>query len=128
MNSRLRLSTKVSVTAREWLHSGCRAQFVFINACSVGQQSLHAGDLHGFPLAIRVRGTVTEVSALAPVRSGAARRFARTFYELWASEDSLAAYRGACLEAIRLGRSPSEWAPYLHSGAPVGLAVEKPGE
>lgn len=129
MDSRLELSTKVAVTARDWLHSGCRAQFVFINACSVGRQSLHAGDLNGFPLAFRVRGAVTEVSALAPVRGTAAHQFARVFYQRWACEDSLKAYHAACVEAIRLGWNASDWAPYLHAGAPAVLASKEfPGE
>lgn len=128
MGSRLALSSKISVAAGDWLRSGCRAQFVFINACSLGRHSPHAGDLNGFPLAIRARGAVTEVSALSPVPSLPARAFARLFYERWPGRDSLRAYQHACLEAIRRGTSPSGWAPYLHSGAPVRLPARKPVE
>ena len=121
MNSRLRLSTKVSVTAGEWLRAGCRAKFVFLNACSVGRHSPHAGDLNGFPLAIRARGAITEISALSPVPSDAARTFARRFYRQWSTYDSLSAYQGACCEAIHSGVAAAGWVPYMHSGVPIKL-------
>lgn len=120
-DSRLRLSESVSLTAGEWLRSGCRSTFVFVNACNVGRHAPHAGDLNGFPLALRARGAVTEVSALGPVPSRAARSFARTFYALWPGRDSLTAYQKTCREAINRGAPPCDWAPYLHTGSALHL-------
>ncbi|MFX0576257.1 CHAT domain-containing protein [Nocardia nepalensis] len=121
LRSRLRLSTRVSLDAGDWLRSSCRAAFVFMNACDVGMPALHAGDLNGFPLAVRARGAVASIAALAPVRSGAARRFAELYYTHWSLGDSLSAFQAACREVIASGESVSGWAPYLHTGSPVRL-------
>ncbi|WP_247697547.1 CHAT domain-containing protein [Streptomyces sp. b94] len=128
-DSRLRLSENVELTAGDWLRSGCQSTFVFVNACDVGRHAPHAGDLNGFPLALRARGTLTEVSALGPVPTQAARSFARRFYSLWPGRDSLAAYQDTCQEAISRGAPPCDWAPYLHTGRTLHLpaAQARPG-
>ncbi|PWK39471.1 CHAT domain-containing protein [Actinoplanes xinjiangensis] len=121
MASRLRLSPSVAVTAGEWLRSGCRATFAFTNACSVGRHTPHAGDLNGFPLALRARGVVSEISALAPVPAVGGKQFAHLFYGGWAGQDSLTAYQQACLATIAAGGRPCDWAPYVHGGTPLPL-------
>ncbi|WP_028804785.1 CHAT domain-containing protein [Streptomyces sp. 142MFCol3.1] len=126
-DSRLRLSENVSLTAGEWLSTGCRSTFVFVNACNVGRHAPHAGDLNGFPLALRARGTVTEVSALGPVPSDAARSFARRFYSLWPGRDSLTAYQETCQDAINRGAPPCDWAPYMHTGNGLHLPAPPAG-
>ncbi|WP_181799055.1 CHAT domain-containing protein [Kitasatospora acidiphila] len=118
--SRLNLTKDVSVSAYEWLHWGCRASLAFLNACSSGLQIPHAGDLNGFPLALRVRGVTAEISCSAPVRSGAAHNFAKEFYSRLAECDTLSAYQGA-QRAILRGCSPVNWIQYLHVGFPVFL-------
>ncbi|MEU3050347.1 CHAT domain-containing protein [Streptomyces sp. NPDC006984] len=119
MNSTLQLSESVLLTAGEWLREGCYSTFAFINACSVGRHAPHAGDLNGFPLALRARGTIAEVSALSPVPIAAARTFAQTFYASWPGRDSLAAYQQACQRTIAREAPPCDWAPYLHTGIPL---------
>ena len=125
MASELRLSRTVGLTAGDWLRQGCRASFVFVNACNVGRNVPHAGDVNGFPLALRIRGTVAEVSALCPVDSATAGPFARSFYRHWVGQDSLDAYHATCLEAIGRAAPPSVWAPYVHTGVPVTLAARR---
>lgn len=123
--SRLELSPSVSIEASDWLRSGCRAAIAFVQACSVGRQEPHAGDLSGFPLALRVRGTIAEVSALSPIPAATAHDFAAAFYENLDGADSLRAYQAACIHFIRNGYQPSDWAPYLHAGPPVCLPRRK---
>ncbi|GGM76867.1 CHAT domain-containing protein [Dactylosporangium sucinum] len=120
--SELRLSRTVRLTAGDWLSQGCRASFVFVNACNVGRNVPHAGDVNGFPLALRIRGNVAEVSALCPVDSVTAGPFAQSFYRHWVGRDSLDAYHAACLDAIQRAEPPSVWAPYIHTGLPVTLS------
>ncbi|PTM99298.1 CHAT domain-containing protein [Streptomyces sp. VMFN-G11Ma] len=119
--SKLRLLDGVTVSASEWLHSGCGASLIFLNACTVGRQAPHAGDLNGFPLALRVRGAVAEVSCLTPVAASAAYEFAVTFYSKFVSHDTLTAYQSACQDAISQEKPPRNWIPYLHVGFPVSL-------
>ncbi|MEV0430086.1 hypothetical protein [Micromonospora sp. NPDC050495] len=126
MASELRLSRTVGLTAGDWLRQGCRASFVFVNACNVGRNVPHAGDVNGFPLALRIRGNVAEVSALCPVDSVTAGPFARSFYRHWTGQDSLGAYHATCLDAIARAEPPSVWAPYVHTGVPVTLAPRLP--
>lgn len=126
MGSRLRLSRSVAVTAGEWLRSGCQATFAFTNACSVGRHTPHAGDLNGFPLALRARGVVSEIAALAPVPTAGGHRFAHIFYDNWRGQDSLTAYQQACRTTIADGGRPYDWAPYLHAGVPVSLGAPEP--
>ncbi|MET7312770.1 hypothetical protein ABZS68_38610 [Streptomyces sp. NPDC005571] len=123
--SRLRLADDCAVSAGDWLHSGCKASLVFLNACSIGRPALRAGDLNGFPLALRVRGTLADVCALTTVGPEAAHRFATFFYAELPACDSLTAYRLACLKAIRGGEPTCTWVPYLHSGFPVRLPAAK---
>ncbi|MFE3636066.1 CHAT domain-containing protein [Streptomyces sp. NPDC059168] len=124
MASELRLSRKVRLTAGDWLRNGCRASFAFINACDVGHAFPHAGDVNGFPLALRVRGTGAAVSALCPVDGTTAGPFAHTFYQRWPGATSLEAYQAACCDAITRGDPPAVWAPYVHIGIPITLAAE----
>ncbi|WP_158781319.1 CHAT domain-containing protein [Streptomyces sp. NRRL S-237] len=119
--SKLRLLDGVTLSASEWLHSGCGASLIFLNVCTVGRQAPHAGDLNGFPLALRVRGAVAEVSCLTPVTASAAYEFAVTFYGKFASHDTLTAYQLACRDAISGGKPARNWVPYLHVGFPVSL-------
>jgi len=126
MTSRLRLSNRVTIKAGDWLRGGCRASFGFINACTVGRHAPHAGDLNGFPLALRVRGAVSTISALSLLPSAPARAFARAFYASWPGSDSLRAYQAACVEAIRRGDPACYWAPYLHTGPAVRLSDPRP--
>ncbi|MEV5383011.1 CHAT domain-containing protein [Streptomyces sp. NPDC052721] len=127
MASELQLSRKVRLTAGDWLRNGCRAYFAFINACNVGRAIPHAGDVNGFPLALRVRGTVASVSALCPVYAGAAGPFAHKFYQQWPGASSLEAYQATCCDAIRRGEPPAAWAPYVHIGFPITLAAKPSG-
>ncbi|MFI7643817.1 CHAT domain-containing protein [Nonomuraea sp. NPDC049400] len=121
-DSQLSLVDKTVVRAGDWLHSGCRAALVFLNACELGQGVVHrAGDLNGFPLALRARKTTADLSALSPVAPEDAHSFAAAFYEELPDSDSLAAFRQACLTAIGLEKPPSAWAPYVHSGFPVRI-------
>ncbi len=120
-SSVLRLSSRVEVTAGNWLRDGCRPDVAFINACTVGRPAPHAGDLNGFPLALRIRGARAVVAALTYIDPVHAHVFAAHFYESLASADTLTAYRSAITRAIRSGAPPSSWAPYLHSGVPVRL-------
>jgi len=99
---------------------------VFINACNVGRAVPHAGDVNGFPLALRIRGNIAEVSALCPVDSATAGPFAQAFYDRWADGNSLKAYHAACLDAIARGEPPATWAPYMHTGVPITLAPRTP--
>ncbi|MGW7368706.1 CHAT domain-containing protein [Streptomyces sp. NPDC054841] len=111
-----------AVTAKAWLHSGCRASLVFLNACEIGQGAVHhAGDLNGFPLALRARGTAADLSTVSLVNPGDAHRFAIAFYDELPKSDSLTAYRQACLKAVWMDNPACAWVPYVHSGFPVRM-------
>ncbi|MGW2787025.1 CHAT domain-containing protein [Streptomyces populi] len=122
-DSQLHLVPGVGVSAGDWLRRGCRATLVFLNACELGQGVVHrAGDLNGFPLALRARKTAADISALSPVDSADAHCFAAAFYEEMPKHDSLTAYYQACRKALKTERSACAWAPYVHSGFPVRVA------
>ncbi|SOD79189.1 CHAT domain-containing protein [Streptomyces sp. 1222.2] len=121
--SKLHLTTQVAVSAGEWLHSGCQASLIFLNACNSGLQEPHAGDLNGFPLALRVRGATSEISCLMPVNAEAAQNFAITFYDQLSACDTLTAYQ-ATQNIILREEPPINWIPYLHVGFPVSLKLQ----
>lgn len=114
--SRLDLSNSVTLTAADWLREGCSADFVFLNACSIGNSHTLPGDLEGFPLALRVRGVRTVVVALGDIPAEEARDFATTFYQELRTTDSITALRQASRAAIAAGRHASAWAHYVHDG------------
>ncbi|WP_073799231.1 CHAT domain-containing protein [Streptomyces sp. CB03578] len=118
--SQLRLTPQVSVNAGEWLHSGCQACLVFLNACTIGRQVPHAGDLNGFPLALRLRGVICEISCSTPVIAQVAHDFAMKFYERLPASDTLTAYQ-ASQKAILREESSMNWVPYFHVGFPISM-------
>jgi hypothetical protein len=124
-HSRLQLSRSVEVTAHEWMRSGCRPEFAFLNACGLGRAIPRGGDLNGFPLALHVRGARASVTALGDIPPAAAHRFAIDFYRALSRTDTYEAYLQAVRRAISEGRHVSAWVPYVYSGDPV-LAAPAP--
>ncbi|HVY09519.1 MAG TPA: CHAT domain-containing protein [Mycobacteriales bacterium] len=123
--SSLVLSKSQQVSAAEWLRTGCRPQLAFVNACNLGHSSPGRGDLNGFPLALKSRGTDSIVMALALVSPDGARQFAQRFYEALAETDSLHAYRATVVAAINGGDPPADWVPYVHVGLGVSPVRQK---
>lgn len=126
LTSSIQLSKTLSVSAAEWLHAGCRASFVFLNACNIGQAD--AADLNGFPLALRLRGATGVVAARAFIGPADARQFARDFYSSFSRSDSLTAFRAAAVTAIMDERHPMAWVPFIHDGAPFSGSKSLDGD
>ncbi|EWM12214.1 putative PE-PGRS family protein [Kutzneria sp. 744] len=122
-NSLLQLSASVQITAREVMHGGCRPVFAFLNACGLGNVHLQAGDLHGFPLALRVRGARGSVTALGDILPAAAHRFATSFYLEFTTADTFRAYLRTVGAAIDEGAHVSSWAPYVYVGDAVSAST-----
>lgn len=128
LSSVLVLSPSVRITAADWLRNGAKADFVFLNACNLGNAAPRAGDLNGFPLAMRVRGTQATLAALGYIPPDRALEFARAFYERLPGSDTTTAYQAAVRHLIDEGAPACAWAPYLHDGPSVAIPVNKTDE
>lgn len=121
LRSTIQLSPTHGISAGQWLREGRRAAFVFFNVCGLGRVQPHAGDVNGFPLALRIRGADAVLAAISYIPPAQSRLFARDFYGAFGVADSLGAYQAASKTAIERQEHPSGWAPYVHYGRGYSL-------
>lgn len=119
-SSGFRLDDGNVVTAESLARRGRRSDFVHLDVCHGGRQSVQGGDLSGLPFAALTRSR-TMLAPIELISGKAAHRFSKAFYARWLAGDvSIADAIRECIEQqVAEGASLNDWAPYWLWGDPM---------
>jgi hypothetical protein len=114
--------TVFDITAREFLHLGPKARFIFLNSCWLAQGETYGRDMYGFPFSIIGAANASCLVSAIRVDVSFAHFFAKElFTNIFQGVDRstvVAKITRECIQSTSCStwRLPSFWAPYFFYG------------